>query len=133
MTHLSRRRVLSATAATGVVALAGCTGSGDDDDDDNGDDAIDEDGGVRLLEYDIDEDNEIVTATVENASGEEQEYVGVGFSMYDEDGELLTARFIDGQSNVEDGETVELEVLLSDDDLAEKDDYEIEILTEDPF
>ena len=130
----SRRSVLAATGVTMTAAVAGCmgngNGNGDDDDDENGVDSIQENDGLHLLDYEIiTTGNNRVEAELLNDTGETLETVGLAIRLFDENGDRIGPIYSKSDSDVPDGETVELTVGTGD-TLEEFADYELEIRRE---
>lgn len=126
-----RRNFLIGTGATVTTLLAGCTGEESTTvESDNGDDSDDGDnGGLVIEEHELVEDD--FTTQIEgvllNDTGDEQSYVEVRSTIYDED-DVRIDEFFANTTDLSAGERWRFEVLVTV-DAEEIDRYELEAST----
>jgi len=125
----NRREFLTGVATVGTIAIAGCSGDGEETtvEGDNGGNGGGE--GLVIEDHELVEDD--FTVQIEgillNDTGEEQSYVEVKSTVFDEDGVRIDDLFTN-TTDLPDGErwAFEVPVLVDAEDVA---DYELEAST----
>lgn len=139
---VTRRAVLAGVGAGAAISLAGCLGSDDGNGDGGGDES--DEGDLVIVDHEYlpadpgeQRSNGLIVANVENAGDTARDDVEVGVIIYDEagnEGDMRLWSF--GEETVDDGDTVEFEIELANEDEEFMDDYEIAVRddpNDDPF
>jgi len=125
----NRRRFLSGVVTIGAVAIAGCAGDDEETtvEGNNGENGGGE--GLVIEEHELVEDDFSVQieGILLNDTGEEQSYIEVKSTVYDEDGVRIDD-FFTNTTDVPDGERWRFEVAVLE-DAEDVEDYELEAST----
>jgi len=128
---MERRRFIIGIGTVSTIALAGCSEeeTTEASSDDGGDDGNDDDGGLVIEEHELVEDDFSVQieGILLNDTGEEQSYVEVKSSVYDED-DVRIDDFFTNTTDLPQGEKWRFEIPVTV-DAEEVDRYELEAST----